>query len=305
MPVSLKLLRRFEKVKTVIADRDKARSALAAAQSAFEAAQGEVDRLRGEVAELRGTMQGMQDTAQELQSRPAYGTEEFDLRAAERQRDRMRRIQPYLPRSTAGVFSYSQHQQELFALEHHQFKRDGFFLEIGVGNGKEYSNTYLLETYFGWNGILCEPNPVYADAIRTNRRVPLETRAAFSATGETVRFLCVPGIYGALSTISEFSASDQHNRYGEEVEVKTISLEDLLTEHGAPGKIDYMSLDTEGSETAIIQDFDFGKWDIAVLTIEHNLVPGRVETFDEILKPYGYRRVLSDVSAVDGWYIKA
>ena len=48
---------------------------------------------------------------------------------------------------------------------------------------------------------------------------------SYSVSGDTVRFLCVPGIYGSLSTISDFSGSDHHTRYGDEIEVATVSLE--------------------------------------------------------------------------------
>ncbi len=232
------------------------------------------------------------------------GTEDYDLASAQRLRDRMAHIQPYLPVSTSGVFSFSQHQQELFALETLNFKRNGFFLEIGVGTGVAYSNTFLLEQKFGWRGILCEPNPNYANSIREARSSILDTRACYSRSGDTVRFLCVPGIYGLLSTIADFTESDRHSRWGEEVEVKTVSLNDLLTEHGAPREIDFISMDTEGSETLILEAFDFSKWDVSVMTIEHNLVPGRVEKFDSILNPFGYKRVLANVSNGDAWYIK-
>lgn len=314
MPISIKMLQKLESVKDLLRDRDAALSALNTARSALLMKEEEVAELKrtsaamDDVASLahenRRLLERIAELEQRIEASPVPGTEVFDLRAAERQRERMRALQPYLPKSTAGVFSYSQHQQELFALEYHNFKRDGYFVEVGVASGREYSNTYLLEKYFGWQGILCEPNPFYADAIRSNRSAILDTRAGYSATGETVNFLCVPGIYGLLSTISDYQTSDQHNRWGEQVEVQTVSLDDLLIQHCAPSRIDYLSLDTEGSETSIIEKFDFRKWDIAVLTIEHNLVPGRVETFDAILAPFGYKRVLSDVSAVDGWYIK-
>ena len=93
------------------------------------------------VARCQELEQRLVELEREIESRPAIGTEQFDLLAAERQRDRMRNVAPHIPLSTAGVFSYSQHQQELFALEHLNFKRNGFFLEIGVASGKEYSNT--------------------------------------------------------------------------------------------------------------------------------------------------------------------
>ena len=284
----LKLVQARDALKIELNDVGNARS------SEIALLQGEKDALQSRVSQLES----------ELFSRPKPGTEEYDLSSAQRLRDRMIRVQPHFPISTSGVFSFSQHQQELFALETLGFKRNGFFLEIGVGAGTAYSNTYLLEKYFGWTGILCEPNPNYASPLRESRSAILDTRAVYSRTGDSVRFLCVPGVYGLLSTITDFTHSDQHNRHGEEVEVQTVTLEDLLVQYNAPRNIDYVSLDTEGSETKIIENFDFNKWSISILTIEHNLVPGRVEKFDSILLPFGYKRVYEDVSGGDAWYQK-
>ena len=52
--------------------------------------------------------------------------------------------------------------------------------------------------------------------------------------------------------------------------VETISLNDLLDFYNAPKLIDYISIDTEGSELDIIQNFDFKKRTINIISIEHN-----------------------------------
>ena len=50
----------------------------------------------------------------------------------------------------------------------------------------------------------------------------------------------------------------------------TISLNSLLLKHEAPETIDYISLDTEGSEFRILSTFDFNRWDVRFFSIEHN-----------------------------------
>jgi FkbM family methyltransferase len=264
----------------------------------------ERDRLKEQLSGIAPLQAKIAQLEQEVSIRLKPGTEEFDLASAERLRERMRPVQPHFPISTSGVFSFSQHQQELYALETLGFKRNGFFLEIGVGTGTTYSNTYLLEKYFAWKGILCEPNPTYFDSIRQSRNSILDTRAVYSKSGEKVRFLCVPGIYGGLSTIVDFVHCDRHTRWGEEVEVETVTLEDVLTQYNAPRDIDYISLDTEGSEEKILESLDFNKWNVTLLTIEHNLVPGRAEKFDAILVPFGYKRVHQVIINGDAWYQK-
>ena len=48
---------------------------------------------------------------------------------------------------------YGQLKQDLECLEYFKNKKDGFFVDIGAGNGKDLSNTYLLEKNFGWKGM--------------------------------------------------------------------------------------------------------------------------------------------------------
>ena len=156
----------------------------------------------------------------------------------------------------------------LFALGERRSK--GYFVEFGATDGCELSNTYLLERDFGWSGIVAEPNPAYQAALRRNRRCSISDECVWSRSGETLPFKVVDS-YPPLSTIAEYQNADQHDRsQATTIEVPTISLNDLLQRHGAPRQIDYISIDTEGSELAILEAFDFSAYDVSIFTIEHN-----------------------------------
>ena len=63
-----------------------------------------------------------------------------------------------------------------------------------------------------------------------------------------------------LGTLTQFRDVDTHLRSrisGESYLVETISLNNLLDFHQAPSFIDFMSIDTEGSEFEILQFLDF------------------------------------------------
>ena len=49
--------------------------------------------------------------------------------------------------------SYGQLKQDLLCLEYFDKKRDGYFVDIGAGNGRDLSNTYLLEKEYAWKGM--------------------------------------------------------------------------------------------------------------------------------------------------------
>jgi hypothetical protein len=78
----------------------------------------------------------------------------------------------------------------------------------------------------------------------------------------------------------------------------------LLRAHSAPREIDYLSVDTEGSELEILQAFDFANYNIKIMTVEHNFVePNRQEVF-KLLSGEGFVRVFEPLSKFDDWYVK-
>lgn len=201
--------------------------------------------------------------------------------------------------------SASQLCQDLFVLERHDFKRAGYFVEFGATNGRELSNTWILESEFGWTGILAEPAKTWREALIRNRpKSTLDFRCVWNKSGLHVSFTEVAT--AELSTISEFSDEDLHlnaRRNHIKYEVETVTLRDLLIQNNAPKVIDYLSIDTEGSEFAILSAFDFNEYQIKVITCEHNYGPQREEIF-ELLSRYGYVRIHEDISLFDDWYIK-
>ena len=198
--------------------------------------------------------------------------------------------------------SRSQYRQDLFVLSVLDFKRNGFFVEFGATNGVGLSNTYLLEKEFGWHGILSEPAKHWHADLKRNRTSSIETDCVWRDSSSTLTF----NELGALSTIDSFSSSDFHRKeraYGTKYSVKTISLEDLLAKHGAPKEIDYLSIDTEGSEYEILSVFNFDKYRFKIITVEHNFTPQREDIF-KLLARHGYVRKLEKLSRFDDWYVK-
>jgi FkbM family methyltransferase len=203
----------------------------------------------------------------------------------------------------AAGCSKSQIGQDLFVLHHLAFKRAGYFVEFGATNGIDLSNTHLLEKEYGWVGILAEPASCWHRDLRANRTCHIETACVWRDSVSTLTFREVKT--GELSTIENFVANDGHRaerRNGRTYPVKTISLVDLLDRYGAPQTVDYLSIDTEGSEFAILRNFDFAKYRFRVITCEHNFRPER-ERIYELLTANGYVRRSTGLSRWDDWYV--
>lgn len=201
-------------------------------------------------------------------------------------------------------FSRSQLRQDLFALSEVGFKPNGFFVEFGATNGVDLSNTYLLEKAFGWQGILAEPARCWHPALKSNRSCCIETDCVWRESNSTLTFK--ETALKEFSTISSSASSDPQRRAREEgvqYSVRTISLLDLLAKYDAPPVIDYLSLDTEGSEYEILRAFDFDRYQFRVITCEHNYSPQRDKIFS-LLTGHGYVRKFERASAFDDWYVK-
>jgi len=200
--------------------------------------------------------------------------------------------------------STSQLRQDLFVLSELDFKRGGYFVEFGATDGVDLSNTHLLEKSYGWSGILAEPARACHTALRANRCCHIETKCVWRESNSVLAFDETEE--GEFSTIDTFRDSDLHKDRRVKrstYRVETISLLDLLDKHHAPKMIDYLSIDTEGSEYEILSHFDFSKYQFRVITCEHNCTPQRAKIY-ALLASHGYIRKFEELSKYDDWYVR-
>jgi FkbM family methyltransferase len=192
--------------------------------------------------------------------------------------------------------SPSQLGQDLWALDKTNYKKKGFFVEFGATNGILLSNTYLLEKEFEWSGICAEPNPKYFEKLQKNRNCTTSDSCISDKTGDVVEFILANEYGGMAETAKVGLHSDKVVAYeakGEVLSLETISLNDFLLQNNAPKQIDYLSIDTEGSEYLILSSFPFEEWNITCMSIEHNYEPQR-ELIFELLSSLNYEREIRE-----------
>ena len=189
--------------------------------------------------------------------------------------------------------SYSQIGQDLEVLKRYNNKTDGFFVEIGASDGVVFSNTYLLEKFFNWKGICVEPIPNRYESLCKNRPNSVcFDNAVYDVSNKQVIF-DIANNFDLLSGISQ--NIDCHvqavNANKSQIIVTTISLNDLLEKSNAPSFMEYLSLDTEGSELEILKSLDFQKYMFGLIDVEHNYVEPRRSQIKELLISNGYEYI--------------
>ena len=208
------------------------------------------------------------------------------------------------------MFSTSQLSQDLFVSYFTELKKNGFFVEFGATDGVTLSNTYIFEKYCNWTGILAESLPFWHNDLIKNRKCIIDKRCIFSESNLKKKFVNTyesPELSGLEDELKDYSSMRDFNvearKKKEIIIVKTVSLEDLLKEYKAPKKIDYLSIDTEGSEYTILENFNFKLYEISIITIEHNYIDDQRNNIKSLLEKNNFVRVFEKISRMDDWYI--
>lgn len=194
----------------------------------------------------------------------------------------------------------SQNFQDAWALYRTNEKNYGYFVEFGATDGNGMSNTKILDDFFAWVGILAEPNPHWKDALLKNRtNCHICTDSCVSDTdGEMIEF--------AMTDDPVFASTVEHLSPGyvnpNTIYVQTITLESLLKRYDAPKRIDFLSIDTEGSEYDILKAFDFSKYQIDLICVEHNYDTEKRSAIHRLLTSKGYVREFEIFSRWDDFY---
>lgn len=199
--------------------------------------------------------------------------------------------------------TYSQDGQDLFIKNVFRNKKNGYFLEIGGGDGLWISNTLLLEEDFNWTGVLVEPTHAYKKLVK-NRPNCICVNKCVSDKFETLTLVEIHDKGQSqinskkaaenllLTQVTNKTVSDIktfNSKWGEAkkaYEIDAVPLESILDEANAPKHIDYFSLDVEGHEETVLLNFPFEKYSFGCLGIE--AVSPRL---NEKLHSIGYKKV--------------
>ena len=193
--------------------------------------------------------------------------------------------------------TYSQFRQDLFALFISKNWQEKTFIEIGVGNGIEISNTYLLESEHKWDGVLVEPNREFVDSIRNTRSAKLiEAALTTKDIGEVEFFTGKRGVFASL--VPTRTTNEQSN-----YRVKSIPVSKVFAEYDRDD-LALLSLDIEGNEEEIIEELMKMKCRPFLIIVEHNYDQAKSQRIKHTLIGNQYELLCEGISEVDFWFVR-
>ena len=167
--------------------------------------------------------------------------------------------------------------QDKFVLTILKQKRNGFFLEIGSNHPININNSYVLETSYGWKGIMVEYDSAFLPLYQTHR--PNSIHVINDAT--------------------------------------TVDYKSIMDNNHFPKNMDFLQIDLEANNGSTIRTLElldttvFDTYKFATVTFEHDIYHTNFDNTRnksrDIFQKRGYVRIFSDVSykgnPFEDWYV--
>lgn len=148
-------------------------------------------------------------------------------------------------------------------------KKPGYFVEIGALDGKVCSQTHYLEHIKNWKGIVVEPNTHWHEGLNWIRNCNIEVSPILDEEKDVkfIQHLDIPEYSQIVFDDREMVMPEGNTK---EINLKTITLTNLLEKYDAPKTIDFLGLDVEGGEIKILDEFfKNSKRKVNFICIEH------------------------------------
>lgn len=174
--------------------------------------------------------------------------------------------------SVSPLISYSQYREDLVIDALFKHKSDGFYVDIGANDPEVLSNTKLFYGR-GWRGINVEPEPNLHAKLCSQRTRDINIKAGVGPKPGIMTFYRMSA--DTLSSFNKQAALQAGKLYGgtliSEEQTHIVTLKELLTQHLNGRKIDFMSVDAEGYDLAVLESNDWSRFRPSVIIVEINV----------------------------------
>jgi FkbM family methyltransferase len=188
----------------------------------------------------------------------------------------------------------------------------GFYVDVGA---MDPSTDSVTKGFYerGWSGLDVEPNPYFADRLRSERpRDRVEQVAAGRERGQATMFVITSpeGEQTGLTTLEPTTAK-RHGHDGShvmDVVVDVVPLAELMegTPAEDPSRFHFLKVDVEGHESAVLAGADLHRFRPLIILVEARAPRQMIDTYAEseaILVQAGYTPVADD--GLNRWYARS
>lgn len=168
-----------------------------------------------------------------------------------------------------SFITYSQDGEDLILDKIFAAKQNGFFIDIGAYHPKKYSNTYHFYKK-GWRGINIDPRPGVMSEFNRVRPEDINLEIGISDREGYVQFYIFdqPGV----CTFDKDTALNRNRILGYTLlEIKNIKVDTILNvfeKYAKSTDVDFMSIDVEGYELAVLEQNDWKRFRPKVILVE-------------------------------------
>jgi FkbM family methyltransferase len=183
-------------------------------------------------------------------------------------------------------------------LEAFGFAREGFFIEVGANDPRQNSLTYILER-LGWTGMLVDPLSACYQKLLRDRPRSRSFHCACVRPDQIGRItLHAPDASSVVATV-EKNVDDFDIKYAFTESCDAVTLDSLLHKVN-PARVDFLSIDTEGTELDVLLGFDLARHRPRLIVIEDKLYHLSKHRY---LTQQGYKLVKRTM--LNNWYVPA
>jgi FkbM family methyltransferase len=188
-----------------------------------------------------------------------------------------------------GPKLYSQHNEELIVRHFFGDERNGTFVDIGAWHWQEGSTTLYLEKHLGWKGIAVDAQGTVRQGYLDNRPgTKFFEYAVTSRSGQRIKFFLGGQLSSTSRKYTEFYDEPQGDQRAPEIEVETVTMNDLLAREGVR-RFDFLSMDIEDGEPDALAGFDIERFKPRLVCIEaHKAVQDAISAY---FADHGYERI--------------
>ena len=201
---------------------------------------------------------------------------------------------------------YGQFDDDRLIEEYFEEGYIGGCIDVGATNGVNINNTLHFEEN-GWYCLCIEPNPNYYEKLKNNRKHSLNL--AISNINENFMNFTVVRLNdndeGAISSlkIDDTLYQDFINRGFDikttDIKVSVRTLDFCIENFYNFDKIDFIDIDTEGTELDVLKGFDINRWQPKLIVVENNYNTPDIENYLKTFQYFKDKRV-----GVNDYYIK-